>query len=450
MSNIGPSARVVARRVLKRVESGSYATLALSAEMQRSRLGEKERRLATELTYGVLRNRSRLDRALSSYARKGLKKLPPGVLLALRVAAYQILFLERIPAHAVVDDAVTEVRRVAGTKLGGFANGLLRTLVREGEPELPPGDDLDSVMARSSLPRWLAELLLDRVGADGLGRAAEAMLEVAPLSLRVNRKRTTLEALVERLQDGEGAHCEASSLYPWAVDVSSLGSPEHSQSFSDGLWTVQDQAAQLIGAMSQAEAGGNVLDACAGVGGKTTHLAELGLGLHIDAVDLSKKKIALLEESVKRLGCEGITTHVSDSSRDDAKLASDYDLILLDAPCSGLGVLRRHPEAKWGPDKSPQIAELVALQVRLLDAMAKRVRPGGVLLYSVCTFTSAEGPTQIRDFLERQPSFEMAPPVSGGASDVEWGGLLSTDGSFESWPHANSQDAFYAARMRRR
>lgn len=450
MSALGPSARVVARRVLARVESGSYATLALSAEMQRSRLGEKDRRLATEITYGVLRHRSRLDRALASYAHKGLGKLPPGVLLALRVAAYQLLFLERIPDHAAVDDAVTEVRRVGGPKLGGFANGLLRKLGREGEPPLSEGDDKQSVMERNSFPEWLADLLLERVGEAGLAEAAAGMQKVAPLSLRVNRRRTTVEALAERLQDGEGAGIELSSMYAWAITATGLGSPEHSQSFADGLWTVQDQAAQLIGAMAEAQQGWRVLDACAGVGGKTTHLAELPLELRIDAVDLSKRKIGLLKDSIKRLGLEGIVPHVADATRDDATLASDYDLAVLDAPCSGLGVLRRHPEAKWGPDKRPQIVEIVALQSKLLDAVAARVKPGGVLLYSVCTFTSAEGPQQVASFLARHPEFEMAPPSAKSPGDPDWSALLSEDGSFSSWPHINAQDAFYAARMRRR
>ncbi len=450
MSAQGPSARVVARRVLARVEAGSYATLALSAEMQRSRLGEKDRRLATEITYGVLRHRSRLDRALASYAHKGLSKLPPAALLALRVAAYQLLFLERIPDHAAVDDAVTEVRRVGGPKLGGFANGLLRKLGREGEPELSQGSDKASVMERNSLPEWLADLLLDRVGEDQFPDVAAGMQEVAPLSLRVNRRRTTVEDLIERLEQGEGARCSLSSVYPWAIDVAGLGSPEHSQSFSEGLWTVQDQAAQLIGAMAEAEQGWRVLDACAGVGGKTTHLAELPLSLHIDAVDLSKRKIGLLHDSVKRLGLEGVSPLVADATREDAKLAPDYDLVMLDAPCSGLGVLRRHPEAKWGPDKRPQIVEIVALQSRLLDAVARCLKPGGILLYSVCTFTSAEGPEQIADFLARHPEFEMAPPTSKSESDPDWSSLLSEDGTFSSWPHKSSQDAFYAARMRRR
>lgn len=450
MSVQGPSARVVARRVLARVESGSYATLALSAEMQRSRLGDKDRRLATEITYGVLRHRSRIDRALASYAHKGLGKLPPGALLALRVAAYQLLFLERIPDHAAVDDAVNEVRRVGGPKLGGFANGLLRKLGREGEPELPAGDDKASVMVRNSLPEWLADLLLERIGQEHLSEAAAGMQAVAPLSLRVNRQKTSVESLVTRLTEGEGARCVVSKVYPWAVDVASLGSPEHSQSFADGLWTVQDQAAQLIGAMAQAEEGWQVLDACAGVGGKTTHLAELPLKLRIDAVDLSKRKISLLNDSVKRLGLEGISPHVADATRDDAKLASDYDLVMLDAPCSGLGVLRRHPEAKWGPDKRPRIVEIVALQSKLLDAVAKRVKPGGILLYSVCTFTSSEGPEQVADFLARHPEFEMAPPTANSEHEPDWSGLLSEDGSFTSWPHVRAQDAFYAARMRRR
>lgn len=442
------SARVVARRVLARVEqSGAYTTLALSAEMQRSRLAEKDRRLATEICYGVLRHRSRLDRALGAYAHKGLNKLPLPALLALRVAAYQMLFLDRVPDHAAVDDAVSEVRRVGGPKLAGFANGLLRKLSREGEPPLPEGEGRESVMVRHSMPTWIVDLLLERRGPEGLAAAAEGLQSVAPLCIRINRRRTTREELVQRLSEAEGAQIREPEQYPWALLVSHLGSPEHSQSFAEGLWTVQDLAAQLVGAMAEPKPGQRILDACAGVGGKTTHLAECEPGARIDALDLSPRKIELLEASASRLGLRSIQPLVIDATRDDKRVAQDYDLVVLDAPCSGLGVLRRHPEQKWVKDRQEN-RKLVDLQRCLLESLCTRVKVGGHLLYSVCTFTASEGPQQIADFLQRHPEFEMDPPTEGPQTPP-WGQLLNERGEFESWPHESGMDAFYAARLRR-
>lgn len=444
----GVSARVVARRVLARVEqAGAYTTLALSAEMQRSRLAEKDRRLATEICYGVLRHRSRLDRALAHYAHKGLKKLPPPVLLALRVAAYQMLFLDRVPAHAVVDDAVTEVRRVGGPKLGGFANGLLRKLSREGEPALPQGEDLESVGIRHSMPSWILKLIAESVGEGELSAAAEGMQSVAPLCLRVNRQRITREELALRLSDAEGATTSEIASYPWALMVSNLGSPEHSQSFAEGLWTVQDTAAQLVGAMAELQEGQRVLDACAGVGGKTTHLAECVSKAEIDAIDLSPRKIELLDAATKRLGLSSIRSLVLDATREDKRIGNDYDLVVLDAPCSGLGVLRRHPEQKWAKDRHDS-SKLIELQARLLEGVSGRVKIGGHLLYSVCTFTKAEGPQQISQFLSKHPEFEVAPPQEGPTTPP-WSEILNDEGAFQSWPHRGEMDAFYAVRLRR-
>lgn len=444
----GPSARVVARRVLARVEhGGAYATLALSVELDRSKLSAKDRGLATELCYGVLRHRMRLDRALNAYAHKGIKKLPPPVLLALRVGAYQIIFLDRIPAHAAVDDAVSEVRRAAGQKLAGFANGLLRKLDRDGEPSFPDQSSRESIAAMNSMPEWIMSLLEDRVGADRLEETTAGFQGIAPLSIRVNRLRATRSEVKHRLDADEGVDAQVSELCDHALVLAGAGSPDQSQSFHAGLWTVQDVAAQLIGEMLEPKAGQRFLDACAGVGGKCTHLAEMNPDAHIDAIDLSQRKLELLQSAMERLGLESIRPMVIDATRDDSRLASDYDGVLLDAPCSGLGVLRRHPERKW-TSEGVNLDELVELQARLLDGVSKRVKVGGFLLYSVCTFTNAEGPDQIRSFLDRHPEFEVSAPVESPQSP-RWSQLLDPAGHFESWPHQSGQDAFYAVRLRR-
>lgn len=447
------SARVVARKALARVyDSKAYATLALSAELAKAGLSAADSRLATEICYGVLRHQSRIDRALGHYMHKGIKKVAPKVLLALRVATYQILFLDRIPDHAAVDDAVGEVRRIGGPKLAGFANGVLRKLGREGEPELPSDNSLEAICTRHSMPLWIAELLLQRVDLESLEECAAGMQSVPSLCVRINRRRISREALAARLAEGETRSTREFSEYPWALELSGLGSPAHSQSFAEGLWTVQDLAAQRIGDMAQPAEGISVLDACAGVGGKTTHLAEIDPTMSIDAIDLSPKKIELLKESCKRLGIRSIRAMTMDATRPDADwqkagMRSKYDLVVLDAPCSGLGVLRRHPERKWNKEGT-DIPAMVALQKRLLHALCDRVEPGGHLLYSVCTFSAAEGPKQIADFLVSHPEFVLDPPksIEGG---TDWQAVL-VDQCMVSWPHQSGQDAFFAARLRRR
>lgn len=430
------TARELARRVLDRVEKGgAWATLALDAELARSGLDERDRRLASEIVYGVLRNRLRLDRALGAHA--DLSRTPPKVRTALRVAAYQLLFLDRVPPYAAVDDAVAAARGAGGQKLAGFTNAVLRKVGTAREPALPAGG-LERLEVEHSLPRWILEELARALaapggadpppGADPLGFLAQAFGRPAPLIARVNRRRTTREALAEALR-GAGAAAEPVPGVPSALRLESLGDPAKSPTFLAGQWTVQDAGAQQVGHVAAPRPGMRILDACAGVGGKSTHLAELtDDAAAIDAADLSRTKLGLLEDTARRLGLGGIRTHACDLLDPAAPLGTGYDLIVLDAPCSGLGVLRRHPDAKWRltPDAVPRLA---ALQAQLLDAVLPRLGPSGALVYAVCTFTLAEGPAQIAALLERaRPRLRLVSET-------------------RAWPP--DADAFYIARLER-
>jgi 16S rRNA (cytosine967-C5)-methyltransferase len=201
--------------------------------------------------------------------------------------------------------------------------------------------------------------------------------------------------------------------------------------FAEGLATVQDLGAQRIARLLEPPAGARLLDACSGVGGKATHLVELaGAGAHVDAADLSARKLDLAADTARRLGHESqIRTVVCDLTDGRAPLGASYDAVLLDAPCSGLGVLRRHPEAKWRP--RPALAALASTQARLLETLAARVRPGGALVYAVCTFTDEEGPAQLARFAAAHPEFTV-------------------ERELRTWPHRDDADAFFAARLRRR
>lgn len=468
------SAREVARRVLDRIEKDrAWATPSLDGELARAGLADRDRRLASELVYGVLRHRTRIDRAIRAHA--DLKKTPPRVLTALRLAAYQLLFLDRVPGYAAVDDAVQAARAAGGAKLAGFCNAVLRKISTAKEPPLPT-EPLERLEVEASLPRWILDELVASVGdgvlsitsvgaadfagdqvtlrdrsalepmpystptvaptvtvldASPLAAVAAAFAQSAPLVARVNRMVTTRDAVVAELATvgviattfGK-ATTEAA---PTALQIQGLGDPGKSPSFLSGRWTVQDTGAQLVGHVAAPRAGLRILDACAGVGGKSTHLAELcdDAGA-IDAADLSKTKLGLLEATAARLGLKSIRPVVCDLLDPAAPLAAQYDLIVLDAPCSGLGVLRRHPDAKWRliPDDVPRLAKL---QAQLLDAVLPRLAPGGVLIYSVCTFTRAEGPDQIAALLAR--------------SDLR---LIA---AHRTWPP--DADAFYLARLER-
>lgn len=415
------SSREVARRVLDRIDKdNAWATPTLDGELARAGLEDRDRRLASELVYGVLRHRMRIDRALSAHA--NLKKTPQKVVTVLRVAAYQLLFLDRIPGHAAVNDAVAAARALAGPKVGGFANAVLRELTRRGEPPLPE-DDLELA---TSLPRWILDELTATAGAE-LPAIAKAFADQAPMIARGNRLRTTREALIAELA-AAGVVATPIESAPMALRLEDLGDPARNASFQAGRWTVQDLGAQHVALAAAPRPGQRILDACAGVGGKSTHLAELidDQGV-IDAADQSATKLGLCGETAARLGLTSIRRLTCDLLDPAAQLQSAYDLIVLDAPCSGLGVLRRHPDAKWRL-KPADVPRLAQLQRLLLDAVVPRLAPGGTLVYSVCTFTRAEGPEQIAGLVART-----------GLTLVE---------ERRTWPP--DADGFYLARLERR
>jgi 16S rRNA (cytosine967-C5)-methyltransferase len=439
------NARELARRVLARVEEGAYATLALSGELQRARtLPDGDRGLATELVYGVLKRRARLDFALAAYAPRGLDSLDARVLDALRLGAYQILFL-RVPSHAAVDDAVEAVKHARGAKLAGFANALLRRLSREGEPPPPDAKDLVAhLQVVESAPAWLVQHAIGLLGPDEARAYLAALNTPAPVWLRANTLRATRDELAARLTaERPAATLATSPLAPDALRIDGGGDPTQTRAFAEGLCTAQDLATQLVGRLVEPRAGERLLDACAGVGGKSTHLAQLaGDRASIDSADLSERKLELAADAARRLGVGSLHPVVCDLTDEKAPLQPSYDRILLDAPCTGLGVLRRHPEAKWrrAPGDARALAEL---QAQMLAALAPRVAPNGLLVYSVCTNTAEEGPAQLRAFLAARPQFAVEPLPEGLAA------LADADGALRSWPHRHDADAFYAVRLRR-
>ncbi len=455
----------VALRVLLRVNEGAYATLALAGELARRSIPESERAVVTELCYGTLRQALRLDRALAAQAPRGLNKLDETTRALLRLGAYQLLFMQARP-HFVVDAVVTAIKRRRGGGLAGFANALLRKLAAAGEPKLPPypaqsapkSEWIKVLSLHHSMPEQLTAQLWDVVdGPVELDALLAAFGQPAPTWLRCNPLRGSqqdaLRALTAELQVTPTCH----PLLPEAIELHG-GHPFGGTGFAKGLFTAQDLAAQLVTRLLFADTTdgklvlpkGALLDGCAGVGGKTCHLAALTDNQRdIDAVDILPRKLELCRDHAHRLGCTKIRTIVTDLMLPTAPLRKSYAAVLIDAPCSGTGVLRRHPEARL---KQPKLDELTALQARLLDRVATKVMPGGVLVYSVCSLLPAEGPAQITAFLSRHPEFVPLPPSP--ADPLFYGGqspLCESHSPFalRTYPHRHNADGFYAVRLLR-
>jgi len=446
------SARGLARTVLDRVErDGAYAGRALAAALDRApALSPEDRALATELVYGVLRRRGRLDRALDALAREGTGHLDLGVQIALRVAAYQLLFLDRVPAYAAVDDAVEACKSARGRGLPGFANALLRRLSRVGEPPLPAAasDPTGYLEASAGLPLWVARLLLAELPADQAIAFADNLVMPPPVTLRANTLRTTREALGERLAgERPGASLPPSALAPDAILARHFESPAGTAAWRAGLFAVQDAGAQIVAELCGAAAGERILDACAGNGGKTGHLLALvGDRAQVDAMDLSKSKLDEGARTLRRLGVVSARAIPADLTQPLADPTPRYHRILLDAPCSGLGVLRRHPEAllRRSPDDLPTLA---AQQLRMLETVAPALLPGGLLTYAVCTFEKQECEEVVAAFLAGHPGFAVEPATAAGGR-VPWADLMDTSGAVRTWPQRDDADAFFAVRLR--
>jgi 16S rRNA (cytosine967-C5)-methyltransferase len=413
-------ARDAALRVLTRVEAeGAHAAAALAAELAGTGAG-REAALATELVLGVLRRRPWLDHLLERAAGRPLRNVDPVTRRILRLGAYQLAFLERVPARAVVFEAVEQSRRRGSPRLAGLVNAVLRRLGDRERSALRPPDPgagasvADLALARG-LPPWLAGRLVAAHGRDGARAMADAFDGPSPRTLRANLARGGREALLAQL--GEGARPNPHG--PWAFDVRD---PAAARRLEDGGLAVhQDAGAQLAVLALGAKPGQRVLDACAGRGGKTGALAALvSPGGRATAADLKESKLQRLALELHRLGLEAEIVS-GDLAGDVPGLAGRvFDGVLLDAPCSGSGTMGRRPDIRWRIDEA-KVASLVALQWRLLTAQAARVAPGGRLVFAVCSVLPEEGRDHGPRFLEAHPGFapvRVAP--AGWPGSVPW------------------------------
>jgi 16S rRNA (cytosine967-C5)-methyltransferase len=441
----------VALRVLERVErSRAFADLALHAHLARGSLPAPDRALATELVYGTLRWRGRLDWLLSRLLERELAKLEPLVANALRLGAYQIVFADRVPESAAVDESVRCVRALGAERATGLVNAVLRRLAREHhELALPrlEDDPLAHLVHALSLPAWLAERWLDVFGADEAAALARASNEAPRLTVRANRTRVSAAELLERLRATFPA-ARRCSFAPDGIALGRRGNPTHDPAFIGGEYTVQDEASQLVVELLDPQPGDRVLDACAAPGTKTTAIAERLAGRgEILALDRNPRRLGLLSRDLRRLGLDGVRALRFDATQSLEGLAPDggFDRALVDAPCSGLGALRRNPDARWRLRPSDPL-ELARTQLALLGRAAAALRVGGTLVYSTCTLLPEENERVLASFLGENDAFRRTPP---GALPARLGPLLDPEGSMRTLPHRHDADGFFAARLER-
>ena len=451
------TARDIALDVLLRVaKEGAYSNLQLNRALQDASLSKADVGLATEIVYGTIQRQRTLDYWLDRFVAKGLDKLQPWVHLLLRLSLYQIAYLDRIPPHAVVNEAVGIAKRRGHAGISGMVNGVLRAVIRRQEELTVPaeGSSSERLSLAHSYPEWLAARWIDTYGPETAAAMMEAGNEPPKSSIRVNRLKNGRTAMLERLK-AEAYVAEPSPLSQAGIVVGRGGHLADSEGFRSGEWTVQDESSMLVAEVADPDPGMQVLDCCAAPGGKSTHLAELmGDQGIVWSNDIHPHKEKLIADQAARLSLSCIRTTVMDAAElHRLHPPESMDIVLLDAPCSGFGVVRRKPEIKW--TKSPSdVDEIAAVQYRLLASAQGLVKPGGLLVYSTCTIERRENEEQIQRFLERHPDFVLDPEWPAHTLEaLRQAGVIGADGfagALQLLPQHFGSDGFFIARMRKR
>ncbi|MBI4513315.1 MAG: hypothetical protein HY702_04315 [Gemmatimonadetes bacterium] len=417
------------------MRGGAFADHAL--DRAGARLSERDRRLAQELAYGVLRLRGRLDALLSTRVHRGLERLDPDVLDVLRLALYQLLELDRVPAYAVVDDAVEMARKVGGAGAAGLVNAVLRGVIRDGaHPEPAPDLERDPAAYLStwgSHPRWLIERWLQRWDAEEVRALVEAnnrrpSVYLAPVGI-------TSGECIQRLRE---AGCSARP-GPLARDIVEIDPGDLTSALATVPAAVQDPAAALVVDYAELPQRARTADLCAAPGGKAFRIA--ASGCRVVACDRSRRRLGQLSENLSRFPTACVSLVRSDAAHPPLR---HVDAVLLDVPCTGTGTLRRRPDARWRLSPG-DLEKLVALQRELLAAGAGIVRAGGLLVYATCSLEREENEEQVAEFLSERPEYTLEPP-SGPFPE----GTLTGRGELYVLPQRCGTDGAYAARLRRR
>ncbi len=439
------TARTIALAALLQMEgSEGYSNIVIDKALQNAGLDQRDSALASIIFYGVLERRLTLDYFLRQCLREPGKKLDPTARMALRCGAYQILYLDRVPDSAAVNETVNALKEQGKGNLSGLVNGVLRSLIRGKESlSLPEGDSPAALSVRYSVPKELILLWQSAYGEEITGELLKAFQERAELYVRVNTLKTTPEDLRERLST-RGIGLEPLSLPPGAARLKNCGSPAAQPEFQEGLFHVQDLSAQLVCGLLSPKPGELVYDCCAAPGGKTFTLAErMENRGAVTAFDLYKGRVRMIADGADRLGLSCVTARMADLTKPLGELPL-AGRVLCDVPCSGFGVIRRKPEIRYKSMNS--VRELPALQYAILKNASTLVKPGGVLVYSTCTLNPAENGAVAKKFLEENNGFL---PMTIELPEIRrW--VAEPPHHLTMMPFAGASDGFFAAAFVRR
>lgn len=447
------TARQIAFEALRAIDRGAFADVVLDRKLNQSQLSSQDKGLVTELVYGTVRRRRTLDALIDQFGKREASKQPADLLQILRLGFYQLRYLTHVPDHAVVDTTVGLAKAQRLGKLSGVVNGMLRQYIRQtneqadgqsdgqSDPLQLPADPTVRLGILYSYPDWVIRLWQSMLPETEVAALCEWFNQPPQLDLRINLQRYSL-AEAQAIFAAAGIETEPVTAVPSALRLKKhQGAIAHLPGYAEGWWAVQDSSAQLVSYLLDPQPGETIIDACGAPGGKSLHTAELmgdqGMVWSCDRTASRTKKI---QQNIDRLGLTAVRPLMCDS-RNQPTFAAKADRVLLDVPCSGLGTLHRHADARWRqtPDS---VAGLVTLQRQLLSHVATWVKPGGVMVYATCTLNREENEAQIQWFLSQHQGWQIeAPPPDFG--------LVDTASSWiKVWPHQQNMDGFFMVKLR--
>lgn len=442
-NDVSPARRLAYDLLQEVLYRGAFANIVLDKALFASSLDRKDRALATELLYGTVKFRDRLAYMIDQFSKTPVKKMDQKTASILLLSVYQLDQLSRIPDHAVVHEAVNIAKeeKLASQRL---INAVLRSLIRNKDRMKWPDAQKQKALylaKTESFPQWMIETWIKKFGYKSTKDICKYFNQASSVWLRANVLKNSTEELIDILSR-EGADVKKGNMLSESILYECGPALRDLSSFQEGRFAIQDQAAMLVAHAVNPQAGERILDMCAAPGGKTSHMAELmGNKGEILAVDLHAHRTNLIHANAKRLDLDIINTETRDASLPALDLVEVFDRVLLDAPCSGLGVLNRRPDARWQKQRK-QIPKLVTLQSQLLDRAAEALKPGGRLVYSTCTLLDEENKDQVLAFLDRHPDFSLAMDI-----DKNWPTIKAPEGMIELRPDLNGCDGFFIAAL---
>lgn len=426
-------------------KSGAYSNLLLNNLIEKSEIDRKDIGLLTEIVYGTIQRRDTLDYYLQPFLKK---KVEAWVKVLLRLSLYQMIYLDRVPERAVIHEAVEIAKRRGHKGIAGMVNGVLRSIQREGVPSVEEiQDPVKRLAVAMSHPEWLVQEWVSAYGLETAQKMCEVNMLPPVSAARVNVDKATVEEAISLLEN-EGIQAKYGDLSEDAIQIEK-GNVAHTEAFQKGFLSIQDESSMLVArALAPAE-GDKVLDSCAAPGGKTTHIAEhlKGTG-QVMSLDLHPHKVRLIQQQAKRLGLENVETKALDARKVEEHFANEsFDKILVDAPCSGFGVIRRKPDIKLGKEKGDS-ERLSTIQLSILEKVAPLLKTGGRLVYSTCTIEKIENEQVIEQFLQEHPEFEWDTTMKGRMPEKLHPYI--NEGQVQILPHYFATDGFYIACLRKK